>query len=212
MTSEPQWNPPRLHPRLRVALPVEIGSGAAAIMGETVDLSAGGLLIACRAPLPDTAGLWVRLNLPTGDSIHAPIAIVHRSGERRFGVRFTELANGARSELSAFTSKILGSSRRGMRVARRLHVTLRRVRDHREDAEEIAETVMISRYGGLLVCRAHFNVGDDVFLWWPEKKRGATAKVVSYQLTGKAGLAELGFEFQHQLGDFWDGHFNEATE
>lgn len=201
--ADQQWQPARLHPRLPVALPVEIGAGAAAIMGETVNLSAGGLLIACRSPLPDNAALWVRFNLPTGDSIHAPVAIIHRSGERRVGVQFVELANGARSELSAFTSKILGYSRRGARTARRVHLTIRRVQDHRDDAEEMAETVMISGHGGLLVCRARFQAGEEIFLWWPEKKRGTTARVVSRQLTGKAGLVELGFEFQN-AENFWE--------
>jgi len=208
--TDAQWRPVRLHPRLPVALPVEIGAGAAAIMGETVNLSAGGLLIACRSPLPDNAALWVRFNLPTGDSIHAPVAIVHRTSERRVGVQFVELANGARSELSAFTSKILGYSRRGARTARRVHLTIRRVSDHREDAEEMAETVMISAHGGLLVCRARFQAGEDIFLWWPEKKRGTKARVVSRQLTGKAGLVELGFEFV-KAEDFWGTKLTNET-
>lgn len=198
-----QWQPARLYPRLRVALPVEIGSGAEAIMGETVNVSAGGLLIACRTPLPNRDRFSVRLNLPTGDSIHAPIAVVHRHGKSRVGVQFLDLANGARSELAAFTTKMLGYTRRGARVPRRLHLTIRWLQDLREDAAEIAETVMISRHGGLLLCRAAFQVGEEVHLWRPEKRRGATARIVSRQLTGKAGLVELGFEFSGEE-DFWD--------
>ncbi len=210
MSTSPQ--PPRavrMYPRVPVALPIEIEAGKSVMMCETVNLSAGGLLIACRRSLPGTAAFKVRINLPTGDSIHAPVQVVHQAS-RNMGVQFVELPSDARATLSAFADRMLSFKRRGERLTRRLHVTVSRMGQRREDAEEIAETVVISRHGGLLVCRAHFAVGERIFVYWPEKKRGAPARVVALQTSGKAGIVELGFEFEG-AEDFWDAEFNHSA-
>jgi hypothetical protein len=77
-----------------------------------------------------------------------------------------------------------------------------------ESAIEMAETIAISRHGGLLSTRAHFSVGDCVRIWWPEGKRGTAARIAHRRASGTAGLIELGFEFLQDL-NFWGLDFPE---
>lgn len=193
-----------------VTLPVEIGERSAAILGETVNISAGGVLLATRSPLPANTGLRIRLNLPTGESILSAVAIVHRTPHGHFGLKFLDLANGARQELAAFITRILGYSRRGVRVPRRHHLSIRLLSDP-GSTEQIAETLIVSLHGGLLISRAPFRTGDEIFVWRPDKKRGVTAKVVWRRPSGKHGMVELGFVF-HDLVTFWDDDLENETE
>ncbi len=79
--------------------------------------------------------------------------------------------------IDLYIRKALGYVRRGARVAKRLHVTLRRTTSD-VGSEELAETMILSRNGGRLVCRARFTIGEELLLNWPEKHREAHARVV----------------------------------
>ena len=78
------------------------------------------------------------------------------------GLEFLDLSYGSRVELNEFVLELLAYARRGSRISKRLTVTLRSLRSELCQ-EELAETVMLSRYGGLLVCRGNFQDGEDVF-------------------------------------------------
>jgi hypothetical protein len=75
-----------------------------------------------------------------------------------------------------------------------------------EHDEESADTVLVSRNGGLLVCSGTYSEGQDIYVWSPERNRGARARVVFRQAWAAGGLVEIGFEF---LADehFWNIDF-----
>ena len=74
----------------------------------------------------------------------------------------------------------------------------------------MAETIVITRHGGLLSTRAGFAVDEQIFLWWPDGKRGTNARVVHRGSTGTAGQTEVGFEFLQDF-NFWGLDFPEES-
>ncbi len=96
--------------------------------------------------------------------------------------------------------------RRSARLARRVKVFLRWTDPEGTPHEEVAETVVLSRYGGLLLCPTSFKAGEDVSLWWPEQGRGARIRVVFREWGRTPDLAEVGFEFTEPM-DFWGIEF-----
>lgn len=192
--------PTRAYPRLKFATPVVINFAGRSAMGTTEDIAIGGLGARCEAPPPKDAELGLLFNLPTGSSIRTN-AIVRYVLPARFGAQFTNLPQEARDTLEKYTREILGYVRRGGRVARRLHVTLRSLTLD-VVPEQLAETVILSRNGGRVVCRARFKIGEELRLYWPEMHREARVRVVLRQLCGTGELTDLGLEFVGEQ-DFW---------
>lgn len=197
-----QYSRPRAHPRLPLAIPVEIHYNDKTILGRTENISVGGLLALCdkRTP-PPSAELTVLFNLPNGTSIHADGVVRHVHGEK-VGVQFKTLPPYGKDALDAFTRRMEGATRRGARKQKRLHVTLRDLRGGDEAQQEMAETVLLSRNGGLMICRAPFSIGDRLEMYWPDKKKKTEIIIVFRRPCGTAELAELGFEFLDGY-NFW---------
>ena len=76
---------------------------------------------------------------------------------------------------------------------------------------EMAQTILISRHGGLLVTRARFKTEDAIYLWSPAHKKGAFATIVFRNIRGIDGLAEMGFRFNSDE-DFWGEDFPAETD
>jgi hypothetical protein len=82
----------------------------------------------------------------------------------------------------------------------------------RGDVEgEMAQTILISRHGGLLVTRAKFRADEQIYLWSPAHKRGSFATIVSRNIRGIDGLAEMGFRFNNDE-NFWEVDFPEENQ
>ncbi len=192
--------PTRAYPRLNYATPLVIEFQGRSSMGTTEDIAIGGLGARCDIPPPNFSELGLLFNLPTGSSIRTR-GIVRYVLPSRFGVQFTGLPQDARAALEEYTRNILGYVRRSGRIARRIHVTLRSLTTP-DAAEELGETVILSRNGGRLVCRARFKIGEELRLSWPEMGREAQVRVVFRQLCGPERLTDLGFEFLKEQ-DFW---------
>jgi PilZ domain len=192
--------PTRAYPRFKYATPVVIDFSGRSLMGTTEDIAIGGLGARCDAPPPSLCELNLMFNLPTGTSVRTH-GIVRYVLPSRFGVQFTALPQEARDALEKYTREVLGYVRRGERVARRIAVTLRSTTADLV-AEELAETVILSRNGGRLVCRARFKIGENLRLYWPEKHREAQVRVVFRQLCGPDRLTDLAFVFLNDQ-DFW---------
>ncbi len=193
----------RAYPRLKYETPVEIAFAGRSIMGTIEDIGIGGLGLRCEAPPPKEAEeLGLLFNLPTGSSVRTD-AVVRYVLPNRFGVQFKTLSPGARLALREYTNKILCYVRRGERVAKRFHVTLRRMTSD-ATSEELAETTVLNHYGGRLICRARFDIGEELRLYWPEKHREAHVRIVHRQPCGTGTLIEFGFEFIDQQ-KFWEG-------
>ncbi len=100
--------------------------------------------------------------------------------------------------------------RRSARVARRLTIVLRWHDLEGNLREEVAETVLLSRHGGMLVCPARLKPDKEVYVWWPEREREAGARVVFLKIGAAEDLSELAFEFV-DVGDFWEIEFPPDT-
>lgn len=204
-----KWKVPRRHPRVDLVMPVELRTAQAIVLGESQNVSLGGLLVSCRESFDRSANISVLFNLPSGNSIRGVCEVVHIQPGLRMGLRFLELDEESRQALSPFIRALLGYARRGRRIAKRFYVSMK-LSGAEESQIEVAETVVLSLHGGLLACRAHFKAGDKVFLWWPDGKRGGEARIVDRRAQGGGGLVELGFEFCEH-GNFWGIDFGEEN-
>ncbi len=192
----------RRHPRVRVALPVELRSGMVVAVGTSEDLSVGGMRVTSPVRLDRDRDVWLRFNLPSGYSVWTRAEVKHAMPDGRVGLSFGELATRDHVALAEIVNRLLGYARRGERKARRYHVTIRPV-GALESEQELAETMLISQHGGLLVSRAHFKLLDRIWLTWPERQRSAAAKIVYRRVAGPGGLVELGFTFD-DVENFWE--------
>ncbi len=199
--SELAYLPARAHPRLKYATPLAITFASRLRMGTTEDIAVGGIGAHCDAPPPQGARITLLFNLPTGSSVRTEGDVRYASSSR-FGVQFTALSVEAREALEQYTRQMLGYVRRGDRITKRIHITLRSVATEGAP-EQLGETVVLSRNGGRLICRARFKIGEELRLSWPEKHRETQIRVVFRQLRGTADLIELGFEFCSE-GNFWE--------
>ncbi len=170
-------------------------------MGQTQNVSLGGLLMEVPHQLPEGLELDLLFNLPTGHTVSTHAMVVHTPSKKCYGVKFTCLEDPCRTWLALFVQKLIDYVRRGVRVSKRMHVTLRSTQFEKA-SEELGETVVLSRHGGLLITRARFAVGSVVYLWWPGKKRGAYVRIAHRRDEGADGLTEIGFEFT-QDSNFW---------
>ena len=201
---------PRRFPRVALVTPVEVHHAAELLMGSTQSVGAGGLNLQCNASLQPGEELWVRFNLPTGHSVHARAVVRLPLGSGGFGLEFTGLQEADHAALLSFCRKILGYQRRSERLARRFHVTVWRAHEDRQQTEQLAETVLVSRHGGLLVCRAPFHVGETVCICRPQALRTAKARIVDRKESGHGGPVEIAFEFL-DTSDFWDIDFGSES-
>ena len=204
-SSERQWRARRRYARVPILAPVEIytkDTVGPPLAGRIDNLSVGGVLTSCRERFDLQTELAMLFQLPTGFRIHAFGRVIYVVPQRHFGVAFIDLDQEARQHLEEFTQKMLGYARRSSRVPYRTHLTIRSLDGAGSHQEESADSVLVSRNGGLLVCRAAYNVGQEVDLWLPEKQCGARARVVFQHVWSAGGLVEVGVEFLTDE-DFW---------
>ncbi len=189
--------------RLDLATPVEIREGASRTMGLTKNISIGGLLLECCLDLQSSGRLDVLFNLPTGLSVRAHCSVVHLQPEARVGLRFLDLEAACRETLEEFIREMMLHMRRWQHraIVKRLYIIVMGCKPGATQ-EELAETILLSRHGGVLVCRGRFKAGQKIFLWSPDRRQGAYARIVSQRLRDTSGLVELGFEFQ-DTHDVW---------
>lgn len=198
--SEHPWRARRRYARAPIdGTPVEIHTKSTVgrpVIGRIDNLSVGGVLAACRETFDVSTELAMLFHLPTGFPIHAFGRVIYAMPERHFGVAFLDLDREARLQVEEFIQKVLGYTRRSSRVPYRTHLTIRSSEGAGSDGEpESADTVLVSRNGGLLVSRATYNEGQKIYLWSPAEQRGTHARVVFHRLWIADGLVELGFEF-----------------
>jgi hypothetical protein len=200
-----QYSNPRRFPRVPLKTPVEVWTATGNAVGETENISAGGMLLRCQQMFGRGAELTVLFNLSAGFSIQTTCSVVHTLPESRMGLQFLGLSHHSQAELNDFLMQLLSYTRRGMRIDKRLVVTVT-VRRGESYQEELAETVMLSQHGGLLVCRGNFQEDEDVSIYWPAGKRSAVARIAHRRAVGPSGLIELGFEFRNEE-NFWGLEF-----
>lgn len=114
MTYEPDGADRRLHPRMRVDLPVRLAGEGAGVPADIIDISEGGFLVT-GSDLP--TGSRVRLEIELAElGWHVLDAEVVRreeagKGEERIAARFARVATeGGRDAIRAFFETRLGTS------------------------------------------------------------------------------------------------------
>ena len=168
-TTQEQYNTTRRFPRVPLKTPVEVWTATGNVVGETENISAGGMLLRCQQLFGRGAQMTVLFNLSAGFSVQTTCTVVHTLPESRMGLQFLNLSHHLQSELNDFLMELLSYTRRGMRIDKRLVVTVC-VQRGEGYQEELAETVMLSQHGGLLVCRGNFQEEEDVSIYWPAGK------------------------------------------
>jgi PilZ domain len=197
------YYPARAYPRVPLHGPVEVKTRSRLFIGQIENISIGGVMVSSQ-PIPAVSTeIQLLFNLAVGRTISAT-GVVRHTGNKTFGVEFHDLPPAAQESIAEYCRTILGHERRSGRIPKRLLVTLRGKR--KQDQDELAETITLSRNGGLLACRARFVVGNHLELFWPEKKRQVEIEIVSSNAAAN-GLLELGFQFANPSFDFWELDF-----
>jgi PilZ domain len=212
-SNEHHWRSRRRYARVPTATPVEIYTKSTVgppHIGKIDSLSVGGALASCRERFDPQTELAMLFQLPTGFRIHAFGRVAYAMPERHFGVAFVDLDPDAQLHLEEFTQKELGYTRRSSRVPHRTHLTIKSLESAGSHDEESADTVLVSRNGGLLVCSATYKEGENIYLWSPERNCGTRARVVFQHVWGPGSLVEVGFEFLTDE-DFWKIDFAEEA-
>ncbi len=205
---EHPWRSQRRYPRVPILTPVDFYTKSDAdipIAGCIHNLSVGGVLASCRESFELHSELAMLFQIPTRFRIHVSGRIIYSVPEGRFGVEFTDLDQEAQQRLREFTDNVVGHVRRSIRVPYRTHLLIRSS-ETAPESEEPADTVLVSRNGGLLVCRATYREGQEIYLWSPERQFGIPARVVFQQVWAGGALVEVGFEFLRDE-DFWKMDF-----
>ncbi len=204
------WRYPRKHPRVSLEIPVELQAGNIRVIARSADVSVGGLLLRTSRTWQPGTELAVRFNLPDGRFISCVAKVVHETSGAKMGLEFSQLRRECRSVLADFTCRMSRYVRRGDRIARRYYLLVRGSSPAHAQ-KELAETVLISPHGGLLVCRIPYDVDEQIHIWWPERGRDTGARIVSRRECASRDLIELGFRFENGDG-FWDSDLRSPAE
>src|SRR5882724_10880972 len=196
----PTWQAPRRYPRFPLQTKVELRVENQILMATTDNVSAGGLLVECDPVLPRGTEIQLRFSLPNGFYVETPARVAHAKSGYGMGLEMLGLAR-----------RIIGYTRRGARLPRQFNVMMQKSAQKGDVEGEMAQTILISRHGGLLVTRARFKADEAIYLWSPAHKKGSFATIVFRNIRGIDGLAEIGFRFN---GDenFWGVDFPEETQ
>jgi hypothetical protein len=204
----PTWQAPRRYPRFPLQTKVELRVENQILMATTDNVSAGGLLVECDPVLPRGTEIQLRFSLPNGFYVETPARVAHAKSGYGMGLEMLGLTREAREEISELARRIIGYTRRGARLPRQFNVMMQKSAQKGDVEGEMAQTILISRHGGLLVTRARFKADEAIYLWSPAHKKGSFATIVFRNIRGIDGLAEIGFRFN---GDenFWGVDFPE---
>jgi uncharacterized protein (TIGR02266 family) len=95
----------RQHPRVSIAVDVDVTSGSNFYAGRTRDLSLGGLFVETDIGLPIGAQIDVKLKLPKG-TFKVPCEVVWQLADKGrtigVGVRFLQLSTAAKKSIEGF--------------------------------------------------------------------------------------------------------------
>jgi hypothetical protein len=209
MIATPVWHQVcrRASTRVRFATTVRIESGGRSCEGNSVNVSLGGMMVACKNhgfhPLEH---VLLTFEIEKGFFAELPAQIIHaRSGEY-FGVRWLDLPTEYAQILTRRTTMPAIEHRRSDRLAQRFFLELK-WNDGSRERNEPAETVLISKHGCLLLARSDFSVGQHVQLEWREKRLSATARVAYSEPTLDGDLNKIALEFE-TANELWGQDFS----
>ena len=187
---------------------VEISANEIRCVARIANVSLGGILVLCRDTLPNDTEVVVSLTLPDGHPFTCAGTVTHIRPHLHMAIRFHQLTIEDANALGRFVEQAKKYVRRSGRITRRLALRLYWTDLDAQSQNAAAETITLSRHGGLLICGERMKLGQEFYLEWLEGSRGAHARVVSRVLGATGNLVELGFEFL-VVQNFWDLDFPE---
>src|SRR5204862_5363310 len=147
LSTQEQYSASRRFPRVPLKTPVEVWTATGNVVGETENISAGGMLLRCQQLFGRGAQMTVLFNLSAGFSVQTTCTVVHTLPESRMGLQFLNLSHHLQSELNDFLMELLSYTRRGRRIDRRLVVPLS-VQRGAGSQEGLPATVVRRQRGG----------------------------------------------------------------
>ena len=204
-SAPPPWRNPRKHPRVTLVTQVESRAGGQVCLGRVENISVGGMLVLTRDTFKAGSEVVVRFNLSGGAHVEAAARVMHTKPGEQMGIQFVDLPDEARRAIAAYVQEVKPYNRRSVRLVRRISLFLHWQDSEGNQREDVVETRLWSRYGGMLLAEIPLKPGTDVVLAWPDGKE-VRARIVYRRLGGEEGLAELGFEFL-EPGNFWGIEF-----
>src|SRR5687767_4158704 len=114
----------RKHPRIPLLTPVDV-RGPKRFLASSSNVSLGGMLAVTDDTFAPDTQLWVRFNLPSGQTVSTQAVVVHSAPGKAMGMRFVGLPETAVAAIEQFAARVINHTRRGLRVPRRTHVMLR---------------------------------------------------------------------------------------
>lgn len=200
------WAIPRKYPRVPLKVRVEKLAGGRTTRGRAGDVSLGGILVLLVDTLEPGSEVRVRFTLPSGHHIDVGGEVVHATPGARMGIKFSTLNPDDIKALAEYVEQIRPYKRRGQRIVRRLRLYWRWQDYDCNWHEEVAQTVVLSRYGGLIRASIRMKAGQTAYVFWPDRDREAEVRVVFLQITGPGNPSEIGFEFV-TTDNFWEMDF-----
>lgn len=204
-SAPPPWRNPRKHPRVNLVTQVESLAEGRISLGRVENISVGGMLVLTRETFEAGSEVVVRFNLPDGGHVEAAARVMHTKPGAQMGIQFLNLTEEDRRAIAGFVQEVKPYNRRSVRLVRRISLFLRWQDSEGNQREEVVETRLWSRYGGMVLAEIPLKPGTDVVLAWPDGKE-ARARVVFRSQGGPDGLAEISFEFL-DAGNFWGIEF-----
>lgn len=210
MSANPAWHQVcrRASTRVRFATAVRIESRGRSLEGESVNVSLGGMLVACRKhqfrPLEH---LLLTFEIEKGFFAELPAQVIHARQGEYFGVRWLDLPMDYAQILTRRTTVPAIAQRRSERLAQRYFLELK-WEDEEHERVEPAETVLISKHGCLMLIRSEIPVNHRVQLSWRERNLSAPARVAYCEPTLDGDLNKIALEFE-TANELWGEDFVE---
>jgi len=189
----------RRFPRVGFIAPVEIFCGDVRVQGKSRNLSRGGMLLDADCHIPPQTQVYVSFHLPTGRAIKSVARVVHCRAGKRLGIEFTHMGNSDWNAVAKSTEIKESYPRRSIRIPERLFVDLHW--NQSAPVHYLAQTILLSRHGCLLLSQAAPPPGTSLVIWCPDRRIGAAARVVSCE-QDYGGLFMLALEFARDA-NFW---------
>ena len=194
----------RQYPRVPFVTAVELETPTSVAYGFSENISLGGMLIRSEATLePGTPALASFILRDVG-RMQIESRIVHCRPRVRTGIQFVGLTEQQRGLIANVAQPKIATARRSVRIPVRLFLELSWI-DRGQLIEALAETVLISRHGCLVLSNAPVQVGSSISLRWQEVGIAARARIVSRQdLPGD--MPRIAMEFT-DTDSFWGTYF-----
>ncbi len=209
MSASPAWHQVcrRNSTRVRFATLVRIESRGRSMEGESVNVSLGGMLVACKDhPFWPLEKLLLTFEIERGFFAELPAEVVHARKGEYFGVRWLNLPLEYAQILTRRTTVPAVAQRRSERLAQRFFLELK-WRDGDGERAEPAETVLISKHGCLLLTRSEIPLEHRVQLAWKERGLSADARVAYCEPTLAGDLNKIALEFE-SANELWGEDFS----